>query len=109
MLHDKRGVPVMVHDVLKMFHFGISKKKYFMYKWVIEKNGHLYGHHLGSRGDKDAFKLCQGVLDNCEVVQGYNPYFDDREKIKNETQNLKSCGSRGRLDLTPLVESWRFE
>jgi hypothetical protein len=29
MLHDKRGVPVMVHDVLKMFHNEEIAEKFF--------------------------------------------------------------------------------
>jgi len=71
-LYDKRGRQIKPFDVLKMFHFiGSRRKKYFMYKWVIVKNGHLYGHHLD--GTEGMFLLTQRRrlskrLDFCDAV-----------------------------------------
>jgi IS1 family transposase len=81
-----KGYPIMVGDVLKMYHFtGARRKKHYMYKWVIEKNGRLFGHHLGNRGDADAFMLHQEQLKDTEIVQGFGHFgeiFSDRPKVK---------------------------
>lgn len=85
LLYDSKGYPINVNDVLKVFHFtGGRRKKYYMYKWVIEKNGKLFGHHLGKKGDADAYMLSQDLLKETEIVQGYDQFgdFTDRPKVK---------------------------
>jgi hypothetical protein len=88
-LYDMHRREIKPFDVLKMFHFiGPRRKRFYMYKWVIEKNGRLYGHHLGKRGDADAFMLSQNLLTNTEIVQGYDNNgkdFTDRPKIARDT------------------------
>ena len=82
MLYDKRGIPIHEGDVLKMFHFiGARRKKYYMYKWVVVRDGHLCGHHLG-RGSS-VFYLSQELLRDTEIVQGFDgggQTFEDRSR-----------------------------
>lgn len=86
MLVDMHGREIKEFDVLKMYHFtDTRRKKHYMYKWVIVKDGYMYGHHLGRNGARDAFLLQQYQLANTEIVQGFDKDgkdFADRPKVK---------------------------
>ena len=92
-LYDKHGIPIKEFDVLKMFHFtGARRKKYYMYKWVREWKGRLYGSHLQSN-EHNGFLLAEENAKLCEIVQGYDPQgdgldFNDRPR-KRERENEK--------------------
>lgn len=90
-LYDKFGRPILVGDVLKVFHFtGARKKKYFMYKQAdgIVPLGKYHTpymriNHL-SMSDAHYHEKADGrILRDYEIVQGY-PDFEDREKTRNE-------------------------
>ena len=34
-IYDKRGIPVCVGDVLKVFHYKSGSRNVYMYKWVL--------------------------------------------------------------------------
>lgn len=92
-LRDKTGREIKEFDVIKMFHFvGARNKRHYMYKWVIAKDDRLYGHHLGRKGDKDAFMLSQDLLQDTEIVQGLGGHghddFDDRPRVKDPTPEI---------------------
>lgn len=45
---DETGMIIHPRDILKVFHFiGARRKKHYMYKWVILKDGELYAQHSG--------------------------------------------------------------
>lgn len=47
---DKNGVPIEEFDVLKVYHFtGVRRKKYYMYKLAVLREGRLYGAHLSTK------------------------------------------------------------
>ena len=90
-LYDKNGIPIKPFDVLKMFHFvGARRKKHYMYKWVFERDGYLYAHHLDRSGEQGAFFLSQDLLENTEIVQGYGPHgsddYSDRSRRKPQKE-----------------------
>lgn len=72
-LRDIHGVTIEQFDVLKVFHFtGARRKQHFMYKWVLERDGRLYGFHLNkepSAGLGD-YLLSPTTLIGTEVIQG---------------------------------------
>lgn len=78
-VYDKRGIPIRVGDVLKVFHFiGPRKKRYYMYKHVISEetvgNGTRFFKlsHLNLR-DESYYHLRakDQTEDDFEIVQGY--------------------------------------
>lgn len=74
-LYDKNGILIEPFDVLKVFHFiGARRKKYYMYKIVVEKDGKLYGSHINSNPLKPDYPLwTKGAkLDYTEVIQSIN-------------------------------------
>lgn len=85
-MRDIRGREIREFDLLKVFHFvGPRRKKYFMYKWVKKIGGHLCGFHLDAEGDDSYYRLVprkDGILQGCEIIQGYNGgYFEDRKIV----------------------------
>lgn len=88
-LVDMFGVPIKPFDLLKMYHFtGARRKKYYMYKWVLEKEGRLFACHLDRNGIESKFLLSQQYLNNTEIVQGYGKNggddFEYREVLKTD-------------------------
>lgn len=102
-LYDKNRRPILVGDIIKIFHFiGGRKKKYFMYKYVYNKytnsNGAVYYTllHLGSDPAKllteKYFMLDEDgkILEDTEIVQGIRTIngtledVEDRKKLKKE-------------------------
>jgi hypothetical protein len=72
---DKNGIPIEECDILKVFHFiGARKKKYYMYKMAILRDGKLYGAHLNSLTLKPNYPLWTKDYDpkDYEIVQSKN-------------------------------------
>lgn len=94
---DKNLRPIQVGDILKVYHFtGHGNKKHYMYKHVVglRKLGGGNGgkiplvdyfnvSHLGLNNDDDNYNLGlnEGVKGDYEIVQGWDPDFDEREKV----------------------------
>lgn len=90
---DKNNKPIMVGDVLKVFHFiGARRKKYYMYKHVI---GFKQLGGLGGKPKVDYFEvshlnmndienyhihLHEGILLDYEIVQGLDD-IEDRQSV----------------------------
>lgn len=101
---DKKGIPIRAGDVLKVFHFvGARNKKHYMYKMVWELSliidgkpnvkvlmaDHLSLHtSINGCSTLTSYKLPSGVLEDYEIVQGYNNEgdeldFNDRKRMEN--------------------------
>lgn len=88
-VYDKTGREIMAGDILKVLHFiGHRRKRYYMYKQVIEervlKSGHVYwsiSHLMGP--DEGGYLLAKDgkVHDDYEIVQGLDVNFEDRPRI----------------------------
>jgi len=84
-VYDKKGIPIHVGDVLKVFHFiGARRKKYYMYKLVKHKTkggtrDFIDVSHL-TTPEGALFRIFahDQVVDTIEIVQGYAPYNDGR-------------------------------
>ena len=83
---DKNSRPILIGDVLKVFHFiGKRNKKNFMYKQVVEFNSSTSYKcsHLDLK-PKSYFtlQLDNRKHDSIEIVQSRTPVdFEEREKI----------------------------
>jgi hypothetical protein len=89
-LYDKKGIPILPGDTLKVFHFtaALRREKVYMYKYVesIEHKGSkcplMRIKHLNLKDDY-YYELVDGrVLKDYEVVQGSDDYYRDRKRIK---------------------------
>lgn len=91
-VYDKKGRPICVGDILKVYHFtGQRNKKFYMYKMVKEKvtfgeNQPVYFKmdHLENTHEYYHMKIDGSVLQDHEIVQGHKDgiHFEDREKLK---------------------------
>lgn len=86
MIVDKNGIPVKQFDLLKFYHFtGARRKKYYMYKWVLERDDRLYAHHLGDLVDHTkpwSGGFCLHHIDSSEfeIIQGFTDGdYEDRK------------------------------
>jgi len=83
---DKHGREIMVGDTLKLYHFtGARRKKYFMYKFVMEEVGDKFFRlsHLDRHGGSYFMSILGKQRDDIEIVQGFGPdgkSFDRRPK-----------------------------
>lgn len=67
---DKNGVRIEPGDVLKLFHFTDRKRKrHYMYKRAILRDGELYIEHLSSEGGFHPICL---IARDTEIVQSKN-------------------------------------
>lgn len=67
-IYDEKGFLIRPLDLLKMYHFtGSRKKKHYMYKQVIERDGFLVGVHLN--GTEEWFDL-QGLVNGMDRIPG---------------------------------------
>ncbi len=81
-LYDKKGIPILPGDTLKVFHFVAARRRErrFMYKFVLEIVPRKHGppllriSHLQEGLPKEGyyFQLMDGrVMEDIEIVQGY--------------------------------------
>jgi glutaminase len=90
-LYDKKGYPIEVGDVLKVFHFvaAVRREKRYMYKQVKnimtndKGNSFFIISHLNISGSTYNMLIDNGTLLDYEIVQGKD--YDRRERRKNET------------------------
>lgn len=90
-IYDKNRRPILIGDILKIFHFtGARKKRYYMYKQVI--GVHTFGEgkfytisHLEMDDSSYYLKLDGEVHSEIEIVQSNGElgdiYFEDRIKL----------------------------
>lgn len=80
MIKDKKGIPIINGDILKIFHFvGRRNKKHYMYKYVLstnEPNNFYKIAHLPSTPSEFGksyyyLKDEDQIEDDYEIVQGY--------------------------------------
>lgn len=80
MIKDKKGIPIIKGDVLKVFHFtGHRNKKRYMYKYVLstnEGNNYYKIGHLSSNPNEFGksyyyLKDKNQIENDYEIVQGY--------------------------------------
>lgn len=70
-LHDKRGIPIVLGDVVKVFHFiGARRKRHYMYKQCLGFKG------IGPNGDVPYMKF--GHLNLSTDPDGRNSYYLER-------------------------------
>lgn len=88
-VYDKRGLPLQIGDVLKVFHFvGARRKKHYMYKHVIGsgiwKDGthYLKVGHLDMTSDHYEYELDDTILKDVEIVQGITAFWDTERTKK---------------------------
>jgi len=88
---DKNYRPIMIGDILKVFHFiGARRKKHFMYKQVVRietlANAEFYRiKHLQNPENKDDgywMEIKKELHQNVEIIQSYTDYFEDSRKSK---------------------------
>lgn len=77
-VYDKKGIPIHVGDVLKVFHYiGRRRKKYYMYKQVASEvttangNRFLIATHLIPGTDSYQMLARDQIDETIEIVQGY--------------------------------------
>lgn len=83
--YDKNRRPVLVGDVLKVFHFiGARKKRYYMYKVAMKRGDGLRAVDVTELGQgvKDPHSCPMSALGEFEIVQGFNPDYEFRRKAK---------------------------
>lgn len=95
-LYDKRGIPIMRGDILKVFHFtGTRRKRHYMYKQClgfkrVGKNAdvpYMMLSHLNFIEDSIArdgpyLERPDGrILSDYEIVQSIEADHDDRPRL----------------------------
>jgi hypothetical protein len=107
-IYDKKGIPIHVGDVVKIFHFiGPRRKRYYMYKHVVSEYTNFYGmrffslSHLKAPPKTETFNLRaqDQVEQDFEIVQGYEGVrsglsYEDRERIDVKKKGGKPDGLR---------------
>ena len=83
-IYDKNLRPIMVGDVLKIFHFTetLRRQRHYMFKQVISEDDETFKIvHLNMDND-DWYQITKTntVLDDTEIVQDIDCNFDRREK-----------------------------
>jgi len=105
--YDKKGIPIRLGDILKVFHFvGARKKRHYMYKmaweytWTtddaingLQKHSRLMGCHLGTEvvngvSVENSYVLPSGKLEDYEIVQGYNNEGDELDFNDRPRMNI---------------------
>ena len=91
-VYDKKGIPIEVGDVLKVFHYVARerKEKIYMYKQVIGRMnveipivGQRYIiSHLDNNTIPYTLIIDGHVWNTYEIVQSSGTYYKDRERIK---------------------------
>jgi hypothetical protein len=79
-LYDKKGIPIRVGDVLKIYHFTsrIRREKFYMYKWVVGEytvNGSSFFkiNHLSRTIDLNFIFIAlkdNTIKEDWEIIQG---------------------------------------
>ena len=101
--YDKRGIPIHVGDVLKVFHFiGPRKKRYYMYKHVVSEENAKSGNrfllisHLHEPGTTGTYNMLarDHVDEAIEIVQGYagvsaGRSYEDRKRKEGYEKKSK--------------------
>jgi len=90
--YDKRGKQILVGDLLKVFHFQIGRKKYYMYHVVVMEEGDFpvmaMKNHYGDKPHYRMFSVADNEFRaymNAEIIS-----TKDREsKRKNIIINLQ--------------------
>jgi hypothetical protein len=91
-LYDKHGIPIMVGDVLKVFHFiGARRKRHYMYKMCIDSG--MWGQkehspeyhwlrfsHLDMSSDSYYEERNDRILTDYEIVQSVDCEFEKRNR-----------------------------
>jgi len=74
-VYDKNGRPILLGDVLKVYHFtGARRKRHFMYKYVsgIRPSGKAFVVDHLEPNSLPYFLLLDGkIKQDYEIVQGY--------------------------------------
>lgn len=88
-MRDKHGRRVQPGDVVKVFHFiGARRKKHYMYKTIVETQQGVLAACSSELGTKPFPHTCQlSALGDFEIVQGFNPDFDSKERLRNQNEN----------------------
>lgn len=89
-LYDKRGVPILRGDIVKVYHFtGPNRKRYYMYKQALGVSRVLNGgtvlfafDHL-DMGKTEPYEERGPRLMDYEVVQGCDIDFNDRARLND--------------------------
>ena len=100
---DKNYRPILVGDILKVFHFvGARRKKYYMYKQVVGfqpyhpnkfyQVSHLNMKNMNERDSNYPIRLSGERLEDIEIVQGAFGDHEDREKMKPLEDNIIKLG-----------------
>ena len=103
--YDKHGIPIQANDLLKTYHFtGTRKKRYFMYHLVVEHEGclrMLNAHAIIKNGQVNWMGGCllgsavagDGcILRDSEIVEGFHPDFEERERLHLPVETLATVG-----------------
>lgn len=99
-LRDKNQRPIMIGDVLKVFHFtGARRKRHYMYKQVLgvvhlglkKPEPYLKISHLNLDDSQFYHELLDGrTLEDYEIVQGTD--MDFRERKRASPQSIEEDG-----------------
>ena len=90
-VYDKHGIPILVGDVLKVFHFiGARRKRHYMYKQVVgvmtlgtppHTGKYLKIDHLSMDPSEYYTQRLDGsILDDYEIVQSRGCDHTDRPR-----------------------------
>ena len=87
-LYDKRGIPIAVGDVLKVYHFtaALRRKRHYMYKQVMgtfegNRGGkYLKISHLNFVQDGYMERLNGSIRQDIEIVQSIKGDHEDRPR-----------------------------
>lgn len=94
MLTDKRGIPIVRGDIVKVFHFtGARRKRHYMYKQCLgpqllhpshDKPYMLFSHlnFVEARGERDGpyYEPLGQQLDHYEIVQSIKCDHEQRPR-----------------------------
>lgn len=84
-LYDKKGYPIEVGDLLKVFHFvaAVRREKIYMYKQVIGISYTplmLIVSHMDNSTDTFRLMLDNSIRKDIEILQGFDD-FKTRDRI----------------------------
>lgn len=89
--YDKKGIPILPGDLVKMFHFrsSLRREKHYMYKHVMSLKKYDHGwmyllSHLEVDYDSSWNLKADGcIMNGMEIIQGYGTdgmLYRDRER-----------------------------